>query len=345
MEAQIKPTPKALVENGIIHNGFFETPFRRANLLDAKNMGGKLARPLRWLRLKEWVGFGINHPRLFGGIIIQDAKYASSGTVYLYDKESRKQYEWLVVDLPGRIEIAETLWNAHCHAGFAGRWVKFEHNLDNLNHRLHAEFKASAGSPSLKVDLLLHQDWTATDPLVVSLPIAPDHHTYTHKSPLHAEGFIQIGDERFDFDPQRDLMNLDEQKTFYPYRSNWHWACFGGHTDEGRELMLNVVDQMTEKGQPGEDAIWLDGRLTLIEQPEFIPENGNGAYRLEDPAGRIRLHFTPEGSKAERRNYFLIDMDYEQFFGRYNGEITDEDGNTHRIKDMFGALERMKARF
>ena len=48
----IQETPDALVENGRIHTGFFKTPFRRVNLLDASAPGRFLGKPFRRLRLK-----------------------------------------------------------------------------------------------------------------------------------------------------------------------------------------------------------------------------------------------------------------------------------------------------
>jgi len=343
--AIVHPTPQRLVEHGRIHTGFFRTPFREANLLDADNLGGPFARPVRWLRLKEWVGFGVNHPRLFGGILIQNATYAGSGTVYLYDREARRLLEWLVVDVPWRVKMAPTMWSAETRCGRGDATMRFEHDLEHFRHRIVLDLAETRRAPALRADLVLHQDWRTVDPLVVSLPIPPDHHTYTHKSPLHLEGTITIGTTEHHFEPARDLGNLDEQKTFYPYRSHWKWGCFAARSEEGREVMLNVVDQMTPRGQPGEDALWVDGKLSLIEQPEFVPQAAAGAFRIVDRAGRWTLSFTPEGSKSEKRSYGLIAMDYEQFFGRYDGEIVGHDGVVHRIAGAFGALERMEARF
>ncbi len=345
MTETIRETPPVLVEAGRIQTGFFKTPFRRANLLDADNMGGRRGRMLRWLRLKEWVGYGVNHEKLFGGIIIQNAKYAASGTVYLYDRETRRKQEWLIVDWPLRARLPETLWNSESRCGGGRRFLRFEHDLERNRHRIRSEVKAGRKNPALFIDLVCHQDWRRVDPLVVSLPIAPDHHTYTHKSPLRLEGVVRIGGLEYVFDPERDLGNLDEQKTFYPYRSKWKWGCFTVLTKDGREIMLNVVDQMTHEGEPGEDALWVDGKMELLAPPVIAALSGRGDYRIETPDGRVNVRFAAEGSKAEKRNFQLIRMDYEQYFGRYDGEIVDGQGNRHIIEGAFGALERMDARF
>lgn len=340
--SDIRPTPQALVEDGRIHTGFFATPFRQVDLLGAHNLGGPLAKPLRWLRLKEWVGFGVNHPQLFGGILIQNAKYAGSGTVYLFERNTGRLYDWLIAD--PLASLPENLWKGVSRCGRGKRGLSFDHDLEHNQHRITARHNGNRALPPVTVELKLHQNLETVDPLVVSLPIAPDHHTYTHKSPLRLEGRIVIGDTVYDFDPERDLGNLDEQKTFYPYRSRWLWGSFAAFSTEGREIMVNFVDQMTPADEPGEDAMWVDGRLMLLPQPAFLPQ-GDGSYRLEDREGRIRLRFAPRGAKTEKRNFGLLAIDYAQHFGAYEGEVVDAHGQTHRIDNAFGALEKMHARF
>ncbi len=345
MKREIQPTPPSLVEQGQIHQGFFKEPFRTVNLLEADKMAGRFGKAKRWLRLKEWVGFGINHPDLFGGILVQNAKLAASGTVYLFDKRTKRLYDWLILDIPTRMQMPESLWNSTLHCGFGDEALVFTHEVERKRHGIRCTRRASKSLPRLDVNLVLHQDWSAVQPLVVSLPIEPDHHTYTHKSPLRLEGSITIGEDVFTFDPVRDLGNLDEQKTFYPYQTQWKWACFTARTQEGHELVTNFVNQMTPKDLPGEDAIWLDGRLILTEQPLFTRHGIDGAHQLLDDEGRISLHFTPAGAKTEKRNYGLIQMDYAQHVGRFDGSITDDTGHRHTIHGAFGALETMQARF
>ena len=38
-------------------------------------------------------------------------------------------------------------------------------------------------------------------------------------------------------------------------------------------------------------------------------------------------------------------IDYAQHFGPYDGKIVDDTGRSHTIRNAFGALERMRARF
>lgn len=345
LDPTIQETPAALVEDGRIHTGFFREPFRRVNLHEAANFGGALGGLLRWLRLKEWLGFGFAHPELYGAMIIQNAKYAASGTVYVYDRAARRKYEWLVADWPGRVQLPEQLWQGESRCQFGTDVMHFRHDLTHGRHHVRVRLCARGQTPALETDLMLHQDLRDVDPLVVSLPIAPQHHTYTHKSPLRLEGEVRVGDRTYRYDPTRDLGNLDEQKTWYPYRSRWHWGAFAGRSRAGQEVALNMVNQMTPADQPGEDALWVDGRLMLLPQPTFSAQGAAGHYLLEDRVGRIRLQFVADGAKSERRNWGFAALDYDQFFGSYTGEVVDDVGRIHVIDDLYGVVERMRARF
>ncbi len=345
MTVAVRETPATLVEDGRIHEGFFRLPVRNVDMLAAARPAMPFGRLGRRLRLKEWVGFGLCHPDLYGGILVQHAGFAASGAVYLYDRRRRRHFEWSVFDLPTRAHMPESLWQDETRCGRSSRRIHFEHDLDHGRHHIDVAVKAGRGMPELRVDLELRQDLRRTEPLVISLPIGPEHHTYTHKSPLETSGTIRIGEDVYTFDPARDLCNLDEQKTFYPYRSHWRWGSFAVHTAAGRAVMLNVVNQMTPPDQPGEDAMWVDGKLHWLSRPTIEPTAEDGVWRVADAEGRLELSFRSEGAKSERLNLGLAAIDYAQYYGEWSGMLVDGQGETHRIEAAFGALEQMQARF
>ena len=335
------PTPPALVHAGGVHTGFFDRPFAHVALDDAPLVG---PRPLRWWRLKQWVGFGLHHERFFGGILIQNARIAGSGTVFLYDRVDRRHYEWQLVDVPWRVTLPETLWQGQSLCRRGRDFLQFDHDLTHGQHTLVAQVAATATMPALDLRIVATQDLARVQPLVVSLPIGARHHTYTHKSPLELDGHIRIGTQTHAVVPGRDVANLDEQKTFYPYRSQWWWGCLAPRTADGRLILVNFVNQMTPPGQQGEDAIWVDGQLRLIPQPTITAGTTPGTYDIVSP-GALRLTFHAVGAKREKQWFGVIAMDYAQHYGPYTGEVADADGQWHHVDGVFGALERMDARF
>lgn len=346
----ILTTPSSLVENGRPHSGFFKTPFRNANILDtAAPFGwvpGWLGRWLRLLRLKSWIGFGLGHPELYGAILVQNAHYVAGCGAYFYDPARGIKHNWSIVTLPWRTIMPATLWNAQLECADRHSRVIFEHRLEEGWHRVVASFPSRDRTPALEVDLILHQPLDQIDPLVFSMPIPPAHHTYTHKSPVRIEGTVRIGHREFTYDPERDRGNLDEQLTYYPYWTRWRWASFSTRLASGRELMINLVNQMTPPTEPGEDALWVDGRIRLLQPARIEPEQTAGHYRIFSPDESISLRFVAEGARRERHQLVLAAMDYYQYFGRFSGHITDPaNGQEYPIRDVYGPLEDMRARF
>lgn len=340
----IKPTPAQIANAGKIEKGVFRQPFRTVNLLDTNLVSAAAGRGFRNFRLKEWVGFGITHEDMFGGILIQNAKYVGSGVVYLYDRKERQMHEWKIVVPASSVQIPEALWNGSTSCSFRSSRMQFEHKLESKYHHINAQFPATRKKPKLEIDITAHQNIEKDEPLVVSFPIARHHHTYTHKSPLSLEGSIKFGERTIRFDPKTHFGNLDEQKTFYPYRSSWKWGTFVYKTAENTILMLNFVNQMTPPGEQGEDALWVDGRLEMLEQP-LIKQLDPDHWRVETADKSIALDFTRDGEKKEVLNLGLVMMNYAQMFGNYNGTVRDASGQTHTIVNAYGALEKMKARF
>jgi len=242
--------------------------------------------------------------------------------------------------------MPETLWNARLVCANRHSRVIFEHRLEEGWHRVMASFPPRGNTPSLQIDLMLRQPLEEIDPLVFSMPIPPAHHTYTHKSPVRLEGTVRIGSREYTYDPDRDLGNLDEQQTYYPYRTRWRWASFATRLTTGRELMINLVNQMTPPDEPSENALWVDGRIRLLEPARIEPEEIPGHYRISSLDESLFLRFAAEGARHERHQLIVASMDYYQYFGRFSGHVTDpEDGQGYPIRDVYGPLEDMQARF
>ena len=83
----LRSTPAQPVFYGQIHFGYFETPLRTVNLVDADVYGHRgVPRWWRNLRLKEWQHFGIIHDEFYCGVVVFDAKMLGLSFVYVYHR-------------------------------------------------------------------------------------------------------------------------------------------------------------------------------------------------------------------------------------------------------------------
>ena len=344
----IREPPKSIVEGGRIHIGAFRSPIRKMNFSEADIFSGPIMGRFWKFRLKEWVGFGFTHPKWYASMIIQDAKYLASSAFYLYNRETKKYIEGGLVKPSCSVRLATSHWNDYSKISGKGYYLEFIHNLDNGRHKISMEVAAAGKSPAIMADLILDEDLTCIQPLVVSLPVEPKHYMYTHKVPLAVEGAIHVGNETIEFDPSRDTANLDEHKAFYPYHTKWRWATFTNRDDKGRIIGVNLADHMfQDQERNNENCIWIDDKLVLLGcvNFDFDPHNPNNPWKIWDNAGYVELEFFPDGRKQEKHNFLLVGMDYYQVFGCFRGRITDSDGERHPVVDYYGVTEKMDARF
>lgn len=89
------PTPDAIVENGEVHFGTFDMPFKSLNLLDTvKPCGPKMPESMKASRLTEWEAFEVHMDE--GALISAVYKTGPMGfSIFVwYDKNENKIYSW-----------------------------------------------------------------------------------------------------------------------------------------------------------------------------------------------------------------------------------------------------------
>ena len=175
------------------------------------------------------------------------------------------------------------------------------------------------------------------------MPAAPHHFMYTHKAPMPIEGYIQIGQEKFEYDQTRDLAIMDEHKAFYPHATDWYWASFAGFDEKGRIVGLNITDNFTYSDQQNwnENGIWVGDKLSMIglAKFDFDHDDPSKPWHITEENGRVDVEFIPDGRKTQKFNLLVASMDYYQQFGKFRGFIIDDTGEKHDIKNFYGPAE------
>ena len=89
------PTPDSIVENGKVHFGTFDAPFKNLNLLDAiKPCSSKMPEFMKASRLVEWEAFEVHMDE--GALISAVYNTGPMGfSIFVwYDKKENKIYSW-----------------------------------------------------------------------------------------------------------------------------------------------------------------------------------------------------------------------------------------------------------
>ncbi len=349
MERRIEETPAAIVVNGEIKKGIFASPFRNLNLNEAAPTGGFWRRMVWKTRLKEWLGFGIEHPDWYLSVFMQDAKYVGSGSFMAFDRRNKGLLTYECSGLSGTAKMATSFYGSESVCEKKNFKMKYFHNLDESEHRIVIEAAGTRHKPSVSVDMRLSEDCGKLQPLLASIPLRGGCSIFTHKAPMPAAGRFRIGNEEFELDGSRDLAIMDEHKSYLPRKTVWRWATFAGYDANGRLIGANLGDHDTidEQAYWNENCLWIGDKMPLLGEVkfEFDRVKHTDPWKIKETNGRADLTFYPDGDKVKNLHLGVMGMKYFQPCGRFRGYIVGDDGEQIEIDNMYGVAEMMDARW
>ena len=369
-----------LVEDGHRHYGrFLRTPI--ANPYDARPLsaswrdvptltrlvsavGGFVdeyaLRAYEWFRTKEWVGFTLIHPELFGSMIIQDAKYLASSELYVYDRETGGLTQHAANRMGGSLRLPADLLHRACAFDASknrplGR-DEPAHDYSRLSSLYRLGYAFDADEVVVAIDIDASESGPGVhgrldlDPRRASAPLAvsarlPGGSLYTNKIVYPASGVITCGERRYVFDPDRDFAILDEHKSHLPYRTRWTWGTFAMRTPDGI-AGANFATRPSVPGQEEESCVWTPDAAEPLSDVAFTPlgDGDDAPWRIRSTDGRLDVVFTPEGRKGVDQFLIAAELHYVQRFGHYDGTLTSAAGTTWTVDGVHGVCEQMDAR-
>jgi hypothetical protein len=340
------PDPASLVEGRARHYGRFSARPADVNPLD--EFGGA-ERALRWLRLKEWVGFTLIHPDWYCSLIMQDAHYLASSEMYAYDRGRRRLHQHAANAMGGSLALPADLSGKLLVFQRPGYQLAYEFapapdvRETSGPHRIRIDVASTRAAPAVRGELELDADH-ASLPLSVSSRL-PGGRMYTHKAIFPAEGVLRIGDEQVTFVRGRDLAILDEHKSLLPYQTQWLWGTFALPVTDGL-AGANFAARATAAGHEEESCIWTPTACEPLADIAFEPKSADdpmASWQIRSADGRLDVVFEPEGRKQVRHQLGIFGIDYFQLFGHYNGTLRGADGS-YSVTAVHGVCESMRAR-
>jgi hypothetical protein len=268
---------------------------------------------------------------------------------YLVDRTTGRLVEHHRATFSGAAQIARELWHASTRFERPGYRIVIDNRLEEARHHVRIDIADHGATPGITADFELLEDLAAYQPLIAVLPINdPRRPLYTHKNVCPVRGWLRVRDRRIDFDPDHDLVLIDVQKTYYPYRTFWKWAAFAGYTADGHCVGLNVVENLIKDDDVhNENGLWVDGRFSPWGAVRFFFDESDlsAPWIIETVAGIDHLVFTPVGERAGKINTGLVMSDYHQPYGTFSGVVTDANGVVYEIDEVVGVTEHHVARF
>jgi hypothetical protein len=338
------PSPLLTAAGRLAQAGWARQPLLDCNL-EAVRFYPALLRPLQRLRVKRWDYYGVTTPERFVSFTLADLGYAGQAFVYTVDFASGHTHEETItiplgqgILLPRNSTAGESRYdNGKLHLSF---------QVTPAGRRLQVQWPNFAGQPlSADISLRLAPEHEST---VVVIPIPGQRFYYNRKvNCLPAEGWLQIGDQRTELDPDTCLGNLDWGRGVWQYRSFWVWASASGFLPDGRTVGINLGFGFGDTSAATENTLTLAGRIHKLGQVDFSydPADYRRPWRMKAPDGRLDLLFTPFVERVARTNLLVITSEVHQMFGRYAGRLRTDDGETIQLDGLIGFAEEHRARW
>jgi hypothetical protein len=332
---------ETLVTHGRRATGLFATRPDQVNPLDAFTGPRRLAQRFR---LKEWIGWTFMHPELSASMVLMDANYLASSEIYVRDAASQRLTQHSATARGGSLSLPESLYGSAPSIARPGYRIDYDLGRIGETHRIHVDIAAKGDEPAIRADLALDGSRTSA-PLSVSQPLRPRGEMYTHKLVFPVSGTLTVGDRTYVFEAERDLVILDEHKTFLPYRTHWLWGTFATSTPDGI-VGANFCERPDAPGTPGESCLWVpdaDKVATCVplDPVAFVAESDEPLARWHgfSSDGALDVTFTPDGRKDVKHQLGVLAIDYWQLYGTWSGAVGDR-----RVEAVRGVMEKMDAR-
>jgi len=362
-----QPTPERIVDDGHVHVGRFDRPFRTVNLdeapahhLLARLRGGPLGRVERaWrkLRLKQWHYASVATPRLFLGAVVFDAGYVGVGFAYVVDRKTGHMREWSkTVPLARGIAIAPNSTDGVSRFTAAGfGTIEFDNDGASGSRTLRIRIEDREGAPGLDVDYAMRERPGEIEPVIAVGEPEPGRWLYTHKAyGLPAGGTIATGDWNESVSVGDALAGLDWNRGYRLTETYWNWAAAAGRDTRGRTIGFTFTSHVPVGGAAeappdtaNDSAMWLNGRVVDLDALTFTydPADLLLPWRIKDARGLVDLEFQPLGERVEDVDLKLIVSRFHQPYGTFRGTLRTTTGEIFPIADVFGVTEQHFARW
>ncbi len=346
MQKEITKSGPLLTSTGdLAQVGWARQPLWDCNLEQAAFYRG-LKRPFQRFRIKRWDYYAVFTPRRFFSATIADLGYAGNVFVYTVDFASGALHEeGLVIPLGRGVELPRNSDQGHSH--YEGQGARLDFRVEGEFRYVLVDWPGFQDGRGIQAQIRLHCP-PEQESMAIVIPIERKRFYYNRKiNCLPAQGSLQYGEVQETIDPQNSLGSLDWGRGVWAYSSFWNWASASGYLEDGRRIGLNIGSGFGDTSTATEDCLILDGVIHKLGAVKFDydPQDYMKPWKFSDAEGRLALDFVPFAERVAVTDLKLIHSEVHQMFGRYQGRVQGDDGETIEFKDLIGFAEEHQARW
>ena len=297
-----------------------------------------------FMRKKRWNYWAVTSDRYAFSMTVADVDYLGLGAAYFIDFGTKKMIDKTITTPLSGPHMPEYV---HEDVRFRHKRLKVRVRDDGANVRMTAKARSFGGAP-LQAEIDITRP-AGHETLNVVIPWSRDRFQFTSKqNTLPASGFVQIGNERYEFEPGNSWAVLDYGRGVWRYNTFWNWGAASG-PQNGHTIGLNIGGGWTDGTGMTENGVCIDGRLHKIHTDlRFTYDAGDcmKPWQIDTPGSdRLDLRFEPFFERSTKTDLILLKSNVQQVFGHYNGSFTTEDGTRYVISKLLGWVEQQNARW
>lgn len=340
------PTPENLIRpDGLPVLGIFArtVPHVNGRRTDLRTSLGAPASALaRHFGYKQFQYFGILSERLLIGCALADTAWVGVAFVYVYDVNTRQlhEYSWRtpfarrlrMSDSPVEGESTFHDRNVHIRLGYRQR----EHGLEK---------SLAIDMPTLQLRAVL-EEAPSFQPMSLCTRTGINGWTYANKvAGVPASGALHWQGQDYDLTSLGANAHHDFSAGYMRRETFWNWASLSAEIDSHR-IGFNLSCGVNETSHT-ENCLWLDGRLIKLNTMRFDYNRDAllEPWYITSEDGSVELRFHPEGRYQEKMNVGVFATNFNQLFGRFEGELRLPGGQTLAVKEQYGFVEEQFARW
>lgn len=244
------------------------------------------------------------------------------------------------VDAPGRFrnKVGKTEFDFHTKENERTVFFKTVHQGKNLECQLHMDIPEGLEN------------------ITTVLPFKGDNTKFfmtTKQNCMPTSGVFRFGDYTYEFSKETSFCSLDWGKVNTPRKLVWYWGSAATYLpdEEGNKHIFGfeITWAIGDESHATETCLFYDGKvhkIGAVDVEKFPKDRFMEEWKIISEDGRFNLTMTPTYNNRSDLNLGVIArMNCNQIYGKWNGEVTLDDGKVLKIKDMFAFCEYVENRW
>jgi hypothetical protein len=295
-------------------------------------------------RKKRWDYHCVLDGRMAFSVVQADVDYLGLAAIVLIDLASGRTFQKGIVTPLGRdIDPPPGLSGAPFRVEKRGFFLDVRE--EEAGTRITAAASRLFGG-KLEADVLVERP-PGDEGLHLAVPLRPDGFQLNVKEVARpARGRVRAWGKEHRFGDDA-FGALDVGRGVWPYRTSWNWAVAAGRVG-ARRIGLNLGARWTDGAGVTENALFVDGRLEKIHgETRFDYDLGHpgNPWNLRTEDGRIDVTLTPQHVVRQGISLGILRTSLRLAFGRVEGQVRTEAGETLTLRGFSGWAEDHRARW